>query len=682
MENIHRLFHPTGVVVVGSMSEGKLGYELVRQIISGGYKSVSVVNPKGQGGFGVQGHTSIKTIDQPLDVAVIASPPDTVPAALMDCVEVGISVAVVITSGFGETGNTAAEEKLKEIARQHHLRIIGPNCAGFVSTSANLFATLEVRPPKGSMSFISQSGAIGGAVLAWADEQGVGISKFVSYGNRADLDEIELLPYLADDPDTLVTALYIESVKDGQKFIEAARDFCRKKPLVVIKSGRTKSGQRAALSHTGSLAGSDRVYDTVLSDCGAIRVETIEEMFDLCKGFANLPVMSGRKLAIVTNSGGPGILAADRAEKEGLQVLPPSENLHGRLSAELSPNCGLNNPIDMTVQGTEKEYQNVISAALEEYDAILGINVATPYLDSLALARGIADAAAQSKKPVVSNFMAGEIVNEGIAYLKMHGIPNYPIGERAVSVLARMFEYEEKRRDNQIDDLPVLSPQTLTKSETGEFLEPDAMRWLAENDIPVPKFFFARNLEEVVDGSAQIGFPLVLKIVSPQIIHKSDFGGVVLNIQNNSEAIAAFKKFEKIAQGKDFRGAMIYPMLPKTHEIILGFSHDPQFGPVVLLGLGGIFTEILKDIVIKTAPLSVKKSKEMIQELKGYPILTGSRGQKSSDIESLATLISNFSNLPRIFPEIMEVDLNPILLYEQEVLAADVRVILKEQYKS
>ncbi|NPV77278.1 MAG: acetate--CoA ligase family protein [Anaerolineae bacterium] len=679
MDKIHRLFHPAGVVVIGSMSEGKLGYELARQILLGGYTSVFVVNPKGQGGLGIPGYTTIKSINQPLDVAVIASPPDTVSASLIECGEAGISVAVIITSGFGEIGNTAAEEKLKEIARQHNLRIIGPNCAGFVSTSASLYATLEVRPPKGKMAFISQSGAIGGAVLAWADEQGVGVSKFVSYGNRVDLDEIELLPYLADDPDTRVAALYIESVKDGRKFMRAVRNFCQKKPLVVIKSGRTTSGQRAALSHTGSLAGSDHVYDAVLSECGAIRVETIEEMFDLCKGFANLPVMSGRKLAIVTNSGGPGILAADRAEKEGLFVSPPSEGLHRRLSAALPPNCGLNNPLDLTVQGTEEDYRNVITAVLKEYDAILSINVATPYLDSLALARGITDAAAQSDKPVVANFMAGEIVTESIAYLKNRGVPNYPIGERAVSVLARMAEYEKYRLAYQEEYLPAFTAQTLSKNETNEFLEPDAMQWLANNHIPVPQFFFARNVEEVTRGCMQIGFPVVLKVVSPHIIHKSDYGGVILNIQSEAEAISAFQKLEKIAQGKDFRGAMIYPMLPKTHEIILGFSHDPQFGPVVMLGLGGIFTEILKDIVIRTAPLSAKRSWEMIRSLKSYPILAGIRGQKPCNLEALTSLISNFSNLPWIYPEIKEVDLNPILLYEQEVLAADVRVILKEQ---
>ena len=678
MDKIHHLFHPTGVVVVGSMSEGKLGYELVRQILLGGYKSVYVVNPKSQGGLGIQGYASINSIHQPLDVAVIASPPDTVPAALMECVEAGISVAVIITAGFGETGNTAAEEELKEISRQHNLRIIGPNCAGFISASSSLYATLEVRPPKGKMAFISQSGAVGGAVLAWAEEQGVGISKFVSYGNRADLDETELLPYLADDPDTHVAALYIESVKDGRKFMSAVRNFCQRKPLVVIKSGRTKSGQRAALSHTGSLAGADRVYDAVLSDCGAIRVETIEEMFDLCKGFTNLPAMPGRKLAIVTNSGGPGILAADRAEKEGLLISSPSEKLHHHLSAILSSNCGLNNPIDLTVQGTEKDYQSVIIAALEEYDAVLGINVATPYLDSVALARGITNAAAQFEKPVAANFMAGEIVAESIAYLKNQQIPNYPIGERAVSVLARMADYEDQRQNYKEESPPDLKPRTLTKNETGIFLEPEAMQWLKQNQIPVPKSFFARNAKEVAVGCKQIGFPVVLKIVSPQIIHKSDFGGVILNVQSEAEAISAFQKFEQIAQGKDFRGAMIYPMLPKTHEIILGFSHDPQFGPVVVLGMGGIFTEILKDIVIKTAPVSTKQSLAMIRELKGYPILAGSRGQKVCDLEALATLISNFSNLPWIYPEIKEVDLNPILLYEQEVLAADVRVILKE----
>lgn len=681
MNEIHRLFNPAGLAVIGSMTAGKLGYELVNQILSGGFQNVFAVNPKSQGALGISGFASVSEINNTVDLVVIVSPPDTVLPALKDCAQAGVKVAVIITSGFGEVGNIIAENQITDFSAQHGIRIIGPNCAGIVSTPINLYATLEVRPPRGKMSFISQSGALGGAVLSWAEEQGVGISRFVSYGNRADLDEIDLLPFLAEDPDTSVTALYIESIKDGSKFISAIKNYCRKKPLVVIKSGRTQSGQRAALSHTGSLAGSDQVYDSVLKDCGAIRVETVEEMFDLCKGFASLPPVLGRKIAVVTNSGGPGILAADRAEKEGLSVNPPGKELLDNLKSFLPPICGLQNPVDLTVQGTEEDYYQTITAALAEYDSAMTINVATPYLDSLALARGIVRAAEQSIKPVAANFMAGDIVKESIAFLQARNIPNYPIAERGISVLARMAEYEIHRQNIEKDiTYPFPStPASLQNVRDGKLLEPDAINWLADNNIPVPRHFYAGNIDEVNEGCAYIGFPLVMKIVSPQIIHKSDFGGVILDIQSAVDARKAFTHFCEKSRDLNFFGVMMYPMLRKSHEVILGFSRDPQFGPIVILGMGGIYTEILKDISIKTAPISLEKSLEMIRNLKGFPILSGSRGQKPSDLNSLAELISNFSKIPLVYPQINEIDLNPVFVSEKGAVVADVRVILKER---
>jgi acyl-CoA synthetase (NDP forming) len=439
--SLQSLFYPRGVAVTGSMAEGKLGYELVKQLVEGGATNIYACNPKAQSAFGVPAFTSIGQIGQPVDLVVIASPAPTVAGVLRESGEAGVKAAVIISSGFSEVGNPTGEIEIMQVARQFGMRVIGPNCAGIVNTAHRLFATLETRPPTGKMAFISQSGALGGAVLSWAEEQGVGISKFVSYGNRADLDEVELLPYLAGDVETSVVALYIESVSDGRAFREAVSNFTRMKPLVVIKSGRSAAGQRAALSHTGSMAGSDAVYDAVLAESGAIRVASVEEMFDLCKGFVSLPRPKGNKIAIVTNSGGPGILAADQAEKAGLVVGEIDPELKAHLKTFLPANCSLNNPIDLTVQGSGDQYQRTLTTVLAEFDAAVAINVATPYLDSLALAQGIVAAAQSTRKPVAANFMAGPVVKESIQFLNTHGVPNYPSGERAAVVLARMAQY-------------------------------------------------------------------------------------------------------------------------------------------------------------------------------------------------------------------------------------------------
>ncbi len=673
--SIRSLFEPRGVVVAGSMSEGKLGYELVRQILLGGCERVYAINPKGQGVPGAPGFRSASEIDAPVDLAVIASPAPTVAAVLEDCGKKGIGAAVIISSGFAEVGNHEGEAEVMRIAQEYGIRVIGPNCAGIANTAQRLFATLETRPPAGKTAFISQSGALGGAVLSWAEEQGVGISKFVSYGNRADLDEIELLPYLAEDSETEVVALYIETVADGRKFMEAVNAFCQVKPLVVIKSGRTGSGRRAALSHTGSMAGSDAVYEAALKTSGAIRVETVEEMFDLCKGFTSLPPVMGRRLAIVTNSGGPGILAADRAESRSLSVGEPGPDLREDLLQSLAPYCALGNPVDLTVQGSEQNYRESLSLMLESYDAALAINVATPYLDSVALARGIAEGAKGSGKPVIASFMAGKLVEEGIAYLQEHGIPNYVTGERAVDVLAQMATYEERKRTLLPTPPPPPEAGPLPRSMEGWFLEPQAMAWLRHNGIPVPEFRTAYKPEDAVRGAGEIGYPVVMKVVSPDILHKSEVGGVILGIQDDQDARRAFHQLKDAAQGKTFYGVVIYPQLKDAQEVLLGCTRDAKFGPVVVLGAGGIYTEVLRDTSMRVAPVDQAEAERMVRELKSFPILNGIRGQKRRDLVALANLIVRFSQLPFLYPEIAEIDLNPVFLFEQGLLIGDVRVI-------
>jgi acetyl coenzyme A synthetase (ADP forming)-like protein len=674
---IQNLFYPRGVAVVGSTAQGKIGYELIKQIVDGGFEQVFAVNPKAQGVFGAPGYDSVVKIAQPVDLAVIASPAPTVPSVLEECGQAGIRAIVLITAGFAEVGNSAGEAQIKAIARKHQMRVVGPNCAGIVNTHHHLFASLETRPPQGEVAFISQSGALGGAVLSWAEEQGMGFSKFLSYGNRVDLDEIDLLPYLAQDPETRVGALYIESVADGQAFMQAVREFTRCKPLVVIKSGRSQSGQRATLSHTGSMAGADAVYAAALKSCGAIRVDSVEEMFDLCKGLVHTPPVRGRHVAIVTNSGGPGVLAADRAEQVGLQVSEPSAQLREKLAQFLPPYSSLKNPIDLTVEGTEAGYRETLCAVLEEYDAALALDVSTPYLDSVALARGVCDAAIKTGKPIVANFMAGRIVAEAVAYLKAQGLPNFATGERAVTVLARMAQYEEYRRDLiGLAPAPVRSEMKLPGER--QLLEPEAMTWLRDNGIPTPEFRFAASADEAVRGCREIGYPVVMKVVSPDILHKSEWGGVKLNIGDDAAARAAFDALQRASTGKDFRGVVIYPMLRGVQEVLLGLSRDPQFGPVVMFGMGGIYTEVWRDISLRVAPIRRAEADAMIREIRSFPILQGVRGQPPCDLDALAQTLVNFSRLPFLYPEIAEVDLNPVFLLPEGLMVGDVRIIRKE----
>jgi acetyltransferase len=680
VRGLEALFCPRGVAVVGSASPGKIGYHLIEQLVAGGFEAVYAVNPRGQGAWDVPGYASIADVGAPVDLAVVASPPSTVAGVLEACGEAGVGAAVIITSGFAEVGNVAGEEEVVATARRHGIRFVGPNCAGLLNTAHDLHPTLEVRPPAGRVALISQSGALGGAVLGWAEEQGLGFSKFVSYGNGADLKAVDFLEYLAEDPDTDVVALYVESVADGRAFMRAARTLAARKPLVVIKSGRTETGRRATLSHTGALAGSDAVYDAALRRAGALRVAGVEALFDLCRGFVSLPPAAGRRVAVVTNSGGPGVLAADHAEALGLSVAETSPALREELAEFLPSHCALRNPIDLTVEGTEAGYRRTLEAVLAEYDAALALDVSTPYLDAAAHARGVCAAAASSGKPVVANFAAGRAVAEALPALEACGVPNYPTGERAMGVLAGMAKYGEMRAAlRPLPEPPPPARDSEVFCRAGALLEPEAMAWLRENGLPVPEFRFAGAEEGAVEACREMGYPAVMKVVSPGILHKSDVGGVKVGLGDDEEAREAFRALRKaaVSAGAEFRGVVVYPLLRDGVEVLVGLSRDPQFGPVVALGLGGIYTEVLKDVALRVAPVDEGEALVMIRELRSYPLLAGVRGGRRRDVEALARLVADFSVLPFRYPRVAEADLNPVFVFEEGALVGDVRVVCR-----
>ena len=674
------LFRPRSVAVVGSVSPGKIGRVLVDQLLAGGFTQLVAVNPRGLGTRGVSAVSSLRELppgSSPVDLAVIASPAATVPEVLEDAGKAGVKVAVIITAGFAEAGDAAAELEILDAARRWGLRVVGPNCAGIVNTKHDLYPTLETRPPIGDVAFVSQSGALGGAVLSWAEEQGVGFSKFVSYGNGVDLTDVDFLAVLRDDEETRVVALYVETVSDGRRFMEAARRLVMVKPLLVIKSGRSDSGRRATISHTGSMAGADAVFDAALRQSGAIRIDGIEEMFDLCRGFKTLPPVNGRRLAIVTNSGGPGVLAADRAEASGLLVKPPSDGLRDRLKRRLEPFCGLDNPFDLTVQGTEDDYRDVLAEVLAEYDAALAINVNTPYLDSAPLAAGVVAAAKSTGKPIAASFMAGRPARAALPVLREGGVPNFATGERAVSAIAALWR-QSQRVESQGDStggpsIPPCEPEPLPWDR--DPLEPEAMDWLEGLGFSVLERTWARSTDEAADAVLRFAGPVAMKVVSRSIVHKTDAGGVILNVDGPEEAVVAFERLDVLA-GDSFRGVLVSPMVPESVEVLVGLSRDPQFGPVVACGLGGVFTEALEDVSLRVAPVELEEARAMFAELRGSAILLGTRGRPPRDLDALAELVAEVSRLPFRFPRIAELDLNPVFSLERGARIGDARVVL------
>ncbi len=711
---LDRLFRPRAVAVFGSARQGKIAHQIVTQLVRAGYPGrLAVVNPKAEPPEdfpAIPAFTAARQLDGGLDLAVLALPAQFVEQALREAGAAGAPAAVVITSGYAEAGNLEAERRLAAAAREAGVRLVGPNCAGVMNTAARLSASIEPRALPGRVAFITQSGAVGGAVLGLAATRGIGFSKFVSYGNRADLGEPELLEYLADDPETDVIALYLEAVGDGGRLVPVLSKAAAAKPVIAIKAGRTSTGRRAASSHTGSLAGADEVYAAAFRRAGVIRAAGVEELLDLCDAFAHLQAPAGRRVAIVTNSGGPGILAADRAEELGLQPAEPSAELRARLREFLSERCAVGNPVDLTVEGTGANYERTLRLLLGGgYDAAIAIDVATPFLDSLDLARGVIAAREALReeggapKPIAAVFAAGEVVAEAVKVLQGAGLPCFPSGERAALALARLREREEllaiarRAAPGPLPGGPLSGgplpggpspaerPLPWPSASGGEpVLEPEVWAFLESQGLPFPAHRFCRTAAEAAGlaGPAAGGitpalrFPLVMKLVSPEVSHKSDRGGVVLGLADAASLRRAFEELACRFAGAAFRGALVADQVEGGLEAIVGLKRDPVFGPVVLAGMGGVWTELLQDVAVRLAPVGEEEALEMLEGLKSARILAGYRGSPPRDRRALARLIARVSLLAVEYPGIAELDLNPVLVLPEGrgVRIADARL--------
>lgn len=662
---VSALLSPRAVAVYGSVSAGKLGAVLIERILNGGFKNVYAVNPKGMSLGEAKGYKSAIDVPQKLDLAVIATPAPTVAGILEDAGKAGVKAAVIISSGFSEAGHVELETDIINAAKQYGIRYIGPNCAGMIDLHAGLYATLEEAPMPGRVSFISQSGALGGLIMSASKRGMLGIGRFLSYGNGSDLNETELVRLLADDPATDVIAMYLENVKNGRPFMDALAYATSKKPVVILKSGRTEGGARAALSHTGALAGADKVYDAAFRKCGAVRVDTADELLDVCRSFSQMPKPLGKRICIVTNSGGPGVLCADALDGALLLVPAPGDALKARFREFLPAHAGLANPFDITVEGTAEQYEKTVETALTDYDAAIVIYVGTPYLKALPTAMGVAAAARRAKKPVMAMFTVGSDIAEALMHLNENNIPCFDSAERAAAALGKM---EKLGAAGRLEYPPSLK-------RVGEKpLEPEVMRLFDVAGLPVPKYMFAQCAAAAVEMAGKMGYPVCMKIVAKSVIHKSDVGGVKLNIASDGAAEEAFEALKAIAP--DFEGVMIYPMLKKGLELIMGGMRDKSFGPVILFGLGGVTAEALKDVAFAIAPINETEAQAMIDSIKAKKLLYGFRGEPARDIDALKTALVRLGNFMCEYEDVAETDINPVMSYENGAAVADARIIV------
>jgi acetyltransferase len=693
------LFHPAAVAVVGaSATPGSVGSILLRNLLRTPFGGVVYpVNPKRRAIHGVHCYAALADLPETVDLAVIATPAATVPAAVRQCVERGIPTAIIISAGFSELGpaGRALEDEIRSIARGR-MRLIGPNCLGVLHPPGGLnasFAACMARP--GKVALLSQSGAICTSVLDWAREANVGFSAFVSVGSMIDVDFADLLDYFGDDPPTRSIILYMESLGDVRKFLSAARSVARAKPVIVVKAGRHEAGARAAASHTGALAGSDAVFDAAFRRAGVLRVTTIPDLFHMAEILDMQPAPRGPALAIITNAGGPGVMATDALMLGGGQLAPLSKESLAALGAVLPAFWSHANPVDVLGDATPERYRQAVEICARD-PAVQGLLVLlTPQAmtDPTETARGITPFARLGHKPVLASWMGGEDVRAGRRLLNEAGVPTFDAPEAAIRAFLHMVQYQ--RSQELLYEAPRAVPEDSTRNPervrhliagaraAGRALltEVEAKELLAAYGIPVTPAVPAASAEEAVAAGRRLGYPVVLKLLSQTITHKSDVGGVQLNLASDEAVRQGFDTIRKNLKVHfhevAFEGVSVQPMVRGTgYELIVGSSVDAQVGPVILFGAGGVLVEILQDRALALPPLNRALARRLIERTKIYRALQGVRGQGPIDFEALEILLVRFSQLLCDCPDLQEVDLNPVLAGPSRVVALDARVLL------
>ncbi len=699
------IFQPRAVAVIGaSRRAGSVGQAVFGNMLHYGYAGVVYpVNPQSVSIMSVKAYPSVLDIPDEVDLAVVIVPRDIVPQVLAECGGKGIKGAIVITAGFKELGGEGAEKE-KEVlatAQKHGIRLLGPNCLGIINTDkeVSLNASFARQMPlPGSIALISQSGAVGVAALEYAQGEKIGLSKFVSVGNKADLNENDFLAYLRDDPLTEVISLYLEDLADPQEFFRLAQEITSqepRKPILAIKSGRTAAGARAASSHTGALAGSDQAYDALFAQCGVLRVESLEELFDYATAFAYQPLPRGNRVAIVTNAGGMGIMTTDAAVRYGLEMAEFDQRTLKKLLNKLPPAAACHNPVDVLGDAGDDRYQAALDAVLSDANVDGAIVISTPQLmtDLKVIATAIANAAAGSDKPILVCQMALRGIEEPLAVLEKERLPTYRFPEEAARALAAMARYATAARGPRqavksfidVDKTKVHEVLDHARQEGRQYLmEPEAQQILQAYRFPVLPLAWAHSAEEAVKAARMVGLPVALKVVSPEIIHKTDVGGVRLRLDSEEQVEQAYEEIMAAVSAAQpnapLKGVVVQKMAGEGKETILGMTRDPQFGPLLMFGLGGVNVEIFQDVIFRLAPITEEWAYRMMLDLKGFRILTGYRGEPPADLDAIAECLERLSQLVLDFPEITELDINPLLVYEKGQGAAvlDARMFIEQ----
>lgn len=688
-------FAPASVAVIGASADpGKVGGSVLANLRAGGYAGrVFAVNPRRRTVQGLRAHASLDTVDGPVDLAVVAVPAPEVLATLQACAARGVRAAVVITAGFAEIGpeGRVREEALRRWVATQPIRVLGPNCLGWIRPSARLNLTFAPGMPRtGPLGFFSHSGALCTAILDWSREHNLGFSLFASLGNQVDVAETELVEALADDPETRVIVGYVEGVADGRRFFQALRRAAAAKPCVLMKAGRSVAGARAVSSHTGALAGSDAAFEAAVTQAGAVRVETLEDLFDVARALAMQPLPPSRQVVIVTNGGGLGILATDAAVRAGLEVgaLPDAER--AALGPVLSRTAALGNPVDLVGDATAARYGAALEALDGDRAAHLVLLAPQAATDALGVARAILGATRGWRAPVLGVFAGGGRVRPGAQSLEEGGIPCYPFPERAVRALAGMAVLAERRArraepwkgtvDREraralVEALRARGAGPLGVLEAAPLLEAYGLATLPARAAATPA--------EAERVAALVGPPVAVKIVSPDVVHKTEVGGVRLGVA--SPALAREAAAEMLARVRRARpearveGVLVQRMAPADGvELLLGAVRDPQFGPLVVVGAGGIWVEVLRDTATRLAPVGPDEALAMIEELRLAPALKGARGRPPADLAALADTVCRFAALVADLPDLAELEVNPLLVGAGGPLALDVRGRLGE----
>ena len=701
-EGLDKIFSPKSVAVVGTNRvQGTVPYDIFYNILSSGFKGIVYpVSPREASVAGVRAYKYVIDIPDPVDMAVIVFASSVCHLALEQCGKKGIKSVVIISAGFREVGEAGLKRqaRLDEIAKKYGMSIIGPNCLGVINTDATVgFNASFARkmPSAGNIGFLSQSGALCTAVLDYTRAKNIGFSKFVSFGNKMDVSEVDLLHYLAEDEQTKVILLYLEEVSNGRALLEAAHKIIAEtgKPILAIKSGRTQEGAKAAASHTGSLAGSDRVCDAIFRQAGIIRANTIEEMFNFAVALAYQPMPAGDRIAIITNAGGPGVMATDAAVKYGLNLAQFSEETTQVFKKTLPATANIKNPVDVIGDARADRYKAAVGASLadENVDGVGVILTPQSMTDIDAIAEVVCESSHGSGKPVYASFMGESDVASGIDRLQRNHVPHYPLPETMCSAFASAHRFKtwlqiDRPALNPLsDDDPDSARNILdeaVKAGKSYLPEYEASMVLGTYGFPLIESILAASADEAADRAEKIGFPVVLKIESPDVVHKFDVGGVVLNLETPEAVRTAYntiiENVQRFKADAKINGVTVEKMITGGEEVILGVQRDPVFGPVVIFGLGGIFVEILKDVTFRAAPLDEYAVGTMIREIRSYPMLAGARGRTNRDVPALENCIRRLSHLATDCPQIASLDINPLIVLDEGkgCYVADARIML------